>query len=192
MILADYVIKYLSEKGIKNIFTVSGGGSIFLCDALYKNKKINYVSCHHEQAVAFATESYARYSNSLGAAIVTTGPGGTNAITGVGHQPDKVWIKQRNAAINHYAFDAVRGATNQAISDQVGELMLTIATDDNLAELVTRLYDGETQDQFDPVDDMRLYMTIMTGLRRVENIFLQIEDCMHRLWNMDSKLLFFH
>ena len=71
---------------------------------------------------------------------------------------------------------AVRGATNQAISDQVGELMLTIATDDNLARLVKRLYDGETQDQFDPVDDMRLYMTIMTGLRRVENIFLQIED----------------
>ena len=71
---------------------------------------------------------------------------------------------------------AVRGATNQAISDQVGELMLTISTDDNLAELVKRLYDGETQDQFDPVDDMRLYMTIMTGLRRVENIFLQIED----------------
>ena len=71
---------------------------------------------------------------------------------------------------------AVRGATNQAISDQVGELMLTIATDDNLARLVKRLYDGETQDQFDPVDDMRLYMTIMTGLRRVENIFLQLED----------------
>ena len=71
---------------------------------------------------------------------------------------------------------AVRGATNQAISDQVGELMLTIATDDNLARLVKRLYDGETQEQFDPVDDMRLYMTIMTGLRRVENIFLQIED----------------
>ena len=71
---------------------------------------------------------------------------------------------------------AVRGATNQAISDQVGELMLTIATDDNLARLVKRLYDGETQDQFDPVDDMRLYMTIMTGLRRVEKIFLQIED----------------
>ena len=71
---------------------------------------------------------------------------------------------------------AVRGATNQAISDQVGELMLTIATDDNLAELVKRLYDGETQDQFDPVDDMRLFMTIMTGLRRIENIFLQIED----------------
>ena len=71
---------------------------------------------------------------------------------------------------------AVRGATNQAISDQVGELMLTIATDDNLARLVKRLYDGETQDQFDPVDDMRPFMTIMTGLRRIENIFLQIED----------------
>ena len=58
MRVADFVIKFLEEKKISTVFTVSGGGSIFLCDALYKSKRLNYVSCHHEQAVSFATESF--------------------------------------------------------------------------------------------------------------------------------------
>ena len=83
MRLADYVIKFLEEKKIETVFTVSGGGSIFLCDALYKSKKLKYISCHHEQAVSFAAESYSRIKNKPGAAIITTGPGGTNCTTGV-------------------------------------------------------------------------------------------------------------
>ena len=71
---------------------------------------------------------------------------------------------------------AVRGATNQAISDQVSELLLTIATDRNLAVLVTKLYEDVPREDFDSIDDMQLFMTVMTGLRRVENIFLQLED----------------
>lgn len=81
--LSDYIIKFLEHKGIDTVFTVSGGGSIFLCDALYKSKKIKYISHHHEQAASFAAESYARCKNSVGCSIVTTGPGGTNAVTGV-------------------------------------------------------------------------------------------------------------
>lgn len=83
MRLADFVIDFLAKKNIKKVFTVSGGGSIFLCDALFKTKKLKYISCHHEQAVAFATESYSRLKNKPGAALVTTGPGGTNCLTGV-------------------------------------------------------------------------------------------------------------
>ncbi len=83
MRLADYVIHFLKEKKIDTVFTVSGGGSIFLCDALYKAKKLKYVACHHEQAVSYATEGYARAKNKPGAAIVTTGPGGTNTASGV-------------------------------------------------------------------------------------------------------------
>ena len=83
MRLADFVIKFLEEKKIDTIFTVSGGGSIFLCDALYKSKKIKYVACHHEQAAAFAAESYSRAKNKPGAVLVTSGPGGTNCVTGV-------------------------------------------------------------------------------------------------------------
>ena len=83
MRLADFVIKFLKKKKIDTVFTVSGGGSIFLCDALYKAKKLKYISCHHEQAASFAAESYSRFKNKPGAAIVTTGPGGTNCATGV-------------------------------------------------------------------------------------------------------------
>ncbi len=83
MRLADYVIEFLEKKGIKTVFTVSGGGSIFLCDALYKAKKLKYIACHHEQAVAYAAEGFARIRNKPGAALVTTGPGGTNATSGV-------------------------------------------------------------------------------------------------------------
>lgn len=83
MRLADYVINFLEKKKIDIVFTVSGGGSIFLCDALHKSKKLKYIACHHEQAVSFAAESYSRLKNKPGAAIVTTGPGGTNCTTGV-------------------------------------------------------------------------------------------------------------
>ena len=71
---------------------------------------------------------------------------------------------------------AVRGGTNQAISDQAPELYLAMATNRNLASLTVKLYDGAFRKDFDPTDDMQLFLTVMTGLRRVENIFLQLED----------------
>ena len=64
--VADYVIKYLSDIGVKDFFLVTGGGSIFLTDAIAKNREVKYYCCHHEQAVAMATESYARVQNSIG------------------------------------------------------------------------------------------------------------------------------
>ncbi len=81
--LSDYVIEFFEKQGVGHIFTVSGGGSIFLCDALGKAKKMKYIACHHEQAAAMATEAYARVRQKLGVTLVTTGPGATNAITGV-------------------------------------------------------------------------------------------------------------
>lgn len=88
MLLADYVIEWLAKNDINNIFTVSGGGSIALCDAATKSNSMSYYCCHHEQAAAFAAEGYARTSGKVGASLVTTGPGGTNAITGV----SSAWI----------------------------------------------------------------------------------------------------
>lgn len=81
MRVADYVIARLHEAGIDHAFTVSGGGSIFLDDALVAGP-MKYVACHHEQAAAMAAEAYGRLRG-LGLAVVTSGPGGTNAITGV-------------------------------------------------------------------------------------------------------------
>lgn len=81
--IADYIASFLEEQGVEDIFLVTGGGSIFLCDALYDSKKIKYHPCHNEQSVTMAAEGYARAKNDIGVACVTTGPGCTNAITGV-------------------------------------------------------------------------------------------------------------
>lgn len=83
MRLSDYVIQFLRDKyGVDTVFTVSGGGCIFLIDSLGTTEGVNYVATHHEQAAAIAAEGYARMNNKLGACIITSGPGGTNAITG--------------------------------------------------------------------------------------------------------------
>tara|TARA_R110000824_G_scaffold121208_11_gene277195 strand:+ start:2592 stop:4343 length:1752 start_codon:yes stop_codon:yes gene_type:complete len=83
MKLSDYVIKFLEEKGIKHAFAISGGGCMHLIDSLGKSDIIDYVCNHHEQASAMAAEGYYRMSGKVAACIVTTGPGGTNTLTGV-------------------------------------------------------------------------------------------------------------
>jgi len=83
MRLADFVIQWLVDKGLNDIFLISGGGIMFLCDAVGKNKKMKYYSTHHEQACAVAAEAWARIHNKPGICLVTTGPGATNALTGV-------------------------------------------------------------------------------------------------------------
>ena len=83
MKLADYVMSFLAEKGVKTVFMLPGGGCMHLVDSLGRNKDLDYVCCLHEQAAAIAAESYAQHTNNIGAALVTTGPGGTNTITGV-------------------------------------------------------------------------------------------------------------
>jgi acetolactate synthase-1/2/3 large subunit len=83
MRLSDYVIQFLRDKyEIDTVFTVSGGGCIFLIDSLGTTEGVKYVATHHEQAAALAAEGYSRMNNKLGACIVTSGPGATNAITG--------------------------------------------------------------------------------------------------------------
>ncbi len=81
--LSDYVIQYLEKLDIRHIFMLPGGGAMHLNDSLGKSSKLQYVVCLHEQACAIAAEAYARVTNKPGLLMVTTGPGGTNAITGV-------------------------------------------------------------------------------------------------------------
>ena len=81
--LSDYVFQFIASKGVKHVFLFPGGGAMHLVDSLGRCKEIEYICNHHEQACAIAAEAYARVTNNLGVALVTTGPGGTNAITGV-------------------------------------------------------------------------------------------------------------
>ena len=81
--LADYVMQVVAEQGVQHVFMVPGGGAMHLNNALGARPELIHVNNHHEQASAIAAEAYARVTGNLGVALVTTGPGGTNALTGV-------------------------------------------------------------------------------------------------------------
>jgi len=80
---SDYIVKYLESK-TDAVFLLPGGGIMYLVDSLGRSKKLNAYCCHHEQGAAIAAEGYSRIKNKkkIGVVLVTTGPGGTNAITG--------------------------------------------------------------------------------------------------------------
>lgn len=83
MKLSDYVMQFLVEKDIRTMFLVSGGGIMHLVDSVGKNTDMRYVCNYHEQACAHGAEVYSRVSGKIGACLVTTGPGGVNALSGV-------------------------------------------------------------------------------------------------------------
>jgi acetolactate synthase-1/2/3 large subunit len=83
MRVADYLPKFIRDRGVRHVFMLSGGGIMHLTDGLACNRDIEAICLHHEQAVSMAVEAYARHRGGLGAAYFTTGPGATNALTGL-------------------------------------------------------------------------------------------------------------
>ena len=81
--LSDYVIRFLADQGIRHVFLVTGGGAMHLNESLARETRLEAICNSHEQASAICAEIYGKTTNNLGAAVVTTGPGGTNAVTGV-------------------------------------------------------------------------------------------------------------
>ena len=80
---AEYIASALADWGVRHVFMITGGGAMFLNYAFGHEKRIQYISNHHEQACAMAAEGYARITNQPGVICVTTGPGGINALNGV-------------------------------------------------------------------------------------------------------------
>jgi acetolactate synthase I/II/III large subunit len=83
MKLSDFIMAFLASKGVKHVFLLSGGGMMHLLDSVGKCKDIEYVCNLHEQAASICAEAYGQVTGKPGVCMVTTGPGGTNAITGV-------------------------------------------------------------------------------------------------------------
>ena len=81
--LSDYVMQFVADQGTRDVFMLPGGGAMHLVDSLGRCSRLRYVCCLHEQGAAIAADAYAQYTNHLGVCLVTTGPGGTNAVTGV-------------------------------------------------------------------------------------------------------------
>jgi acetolactate synthase I/II/III large subunit len=83
MKLSDYVFQFIAKLGVKHVFLFAGGGAMHLVDSVGRNNKLTYICNLHEQACAIAADACSQYTNHLGVALVTTGPGGTNTLTGV-------------------------------------------------------------------------------------------------------------
>jgi acetolactate synthase-1/2/3 large subunit len=83
MKLSDFVMQFVADIGVKHVFLVTGGGAMHLNQSLGTEARLTPVCNSHEQASAICAEGYAKATNGLGVCMVTTGPGGTNAVTGV-------------------------------------------------------------------------------------------------------------
>ncbi len=81
--VSEYIADFLADRGATDVFVITGGGAMHLDDAIGHNERIKCTYNHHEQACAIAAEGYARLTGKVAPVLVTSGPGGTNAITGV-------------------------------------------------------------------------------------------------------------
>jgi acetolactate synthase-1/2/3 large subunit len=80
---AEIVVRCLAEEGVKHVFGYPGGAVLYIYDAIFKQDKFQHVLVRHEQAAIHAADAYSRSSNTVGVALVTSGPGVTNAVTGL-------------------------------------------------------------------------------------------------------------
>ena len=80
---ADIVVRCLAEQGVDHIFGYPGGAVLYIYDAIYKQDSFKHILVRHEQAAVHAADAYSRSSNKIGVALVTSGPGLTNAVTGI-------------------------------------------------------------------------------------------------------------
>lgn len=81
--VSDYIVKFISHLGVKHVFTVSGAGDLHILNSIHHSKDVSFICNHHEQASAMAAFAYSRATKNIGVCLVTTGPGATNAITGM-------------------------------------------------------------------------------------------------------------
>jgi len=124
MRVCDYAAEFLAGRGVRDIFMVSGGGAMFLNDALGHHPRLRVVCTHHEQAAAMAAECHARLIDAPGVVNVTSGPGAINALNGVfGAWVDSVPMLvlsgqvKRETLLATYAFqDCASSATRRRMS----------------------------------------------------------------------------
>ena len=139
--VADYIADFLASHGIHDVFMVTGGGAMHLNDALGKNPGLHCLYNHHEQACAMAAEGYARLSRRIAAVCVTTGPGGTNAITGVmGGWLDSIPMLIISGQVRYDTTVRSTGMPLRQVGDQEFDITTTVANMTKYAVMVTEKY----------------------------------------------------
>ena len=140
--VADYIANFLSSKNIDTVFTVTGGGAMHLNDALGHHPKLKCVYNHNEQACSIAAEGYFRVENKLATVCVTTGPGGTNAITGVmGAWVDSIPMFVLSGQFRYDFIARSSGPNCRAVGDQEFDITRSISCMTKYAEMVVEKND---------------------------------------------------
>ena len=81
--VSDFIADFIHKQGVNHVFMVTGAGIMHLTDGVVSHPELNYMCTHHEQSASMALEAYSRANQNLGVGYFTTGPGATNAITGL-------------------------------------------------------------------------------------------------------------
>ncbi len=137
MKVSDYIAKKLVESGISDVFMITGGGAMHLDDGLGHEPGLHCVFNHHEQACAIAAECYARIHNKIAAVCVTTGPGGTNAITGVvGGWLDSIPMLILSGQVRYDTTARSTGLGIRALGDQEFDIVKAIDCMTKYSEMV--------------------------------------------------------
>ena len=135
--LAKYISQFLVENGITNVFTVTGGGAMHLNNALGHQEGLSCMYNHHEQACAIAAESYARMENKIAVVCVTTGPGGTNALTGVlGGWLDSIPMLILSGQVRYDTTARSTGLLLRAMGDQEFDICKAVSSMTKYCEMV--------------------------------------------------------
>lgn len=137
--VSDYIAEFLGNNGIKDVFTVVGGGAMYLNDSLGHNKNLRCIYNHHEQACSIAAESYARIHNKIAAVCVTTGPGGTNAITGVvGAYLDSIPMLVISGQVRYSTTVRSTGLNLRSLGDQEFDICKAVNSMTKYCEMVIK------------------------------------------------------
>ena len=136
--VSDYIAQFLCENSITDCFTVVGGGAMHLNDSFGHHKGIRCTYNHHEQASAIAAEAYSRINNKLAVCCVTTGPGGTNAITGVvGAWLDSIPMLVISGQVRYDTTARSTGLPIRAMGDQEFDICKAVSCMTKYCEMVT-------------------------------------------------------
>lgn len=136
--VSNYIAKRLVQAGISHVFSVTGGGAMHLNDGLGHEPGLTCIYNHHEQACAIAAESYARIHNTIAAVCVTTGPGGTNALTGVlGGYLDSIPMLVLSGQVRYDTTARSTGLKLRAMGDQEFDITKAVGCMTKYCEMVT-------------------------------------------------------
>tara|TARA_Y100000385_G_C13092502_1_gene639512 strand:- start:404 stop:2143 length:1740 start_codon:yes stop_codon:yes gene_type:complete len=142
MKVCDYVAQFIADRNVDTVFSIPGGGCIFLSDAFEREERIEMVVNHHEQGCALSAEGYARAKGDMGVCLVTSGPGGSNAWTGIlcSYQ-DSVPVMVISGNVNKSMTTNYTGLDLRQLGDQEFDTVKTVS---NFTKYAVQVNDANT------------------------------------------------